>query len=156
EGPNGMHLTKEETTGRELFATTCVYCHALAASQSYGRTGPDLDVVINGLDMKERTTFVEEAILQGENHGIGQLPAALFQGKEAKEVSEYVAAVAGVGLEANTVEPAGYPELSNKAQGEQAVKEEREAEPTLSGADMTKAAEIFTTTCSGCHTLSED
>lgn len=153
DGPKGMKLTKEEVAGRELFAKTCVYCHALAAEKSYGRTGPDLDVVLKGLKTPERQAFVEEAIEQGENHGIGQMPALLYQGKEAKEVSKYVAAVAAVGVNGATVEPVGYPEIESKAESEKAIAMERAAEPQPSSAELAKGKEIFTSNCSFCHAL---
>ncbi len=35
------------------------------------------------------------AILEGRARGNGQMPALLFQGKEAEDVANYVAAVAG-------------------------------------------------------------
>jgi len=38
---------------------------------------------------------VESAIAEGRARGLGQMPALLYQGKEAQEVAEFVAAVAG-------------------------------------------------------------
>ena len=35
------------------------------------------------------------AILEGRARGIGQMPALLYQGKEAQDVAAFVAAVAG-------------------------------------------------------------
>ncbi len=152
-GPNGMHLTKEEVAGRELFAKTCFYCHALRAAPSYGRTGPDLDILLAHMDPKERQAFVELAIEQGEAHGRGQMPALLYQGREAKQVAKFVAAVADVGLGADSTEPAGYPELENKAEGETAIANEK-AEQHYTPAELAKGKEVFTSAgCGGCHTL---
>src|ERR1700691_3139655 len=44
----GVHLTKQEIKGRELFALKCTVCHTLAAVKSVGRTGPNLDVLVGG------------------------------------------------------------------------------------------------------------
>jgi hypothetical protein len=38
---------------------------------------------------------VEGAIAEGRARGLGQMPAQLYTGREAKEVAEFVAAVAG-------------------------------------------------------------
>jgi mono/diheme cytochrome c family protein len=93
----GVQLTKREQAGRELFAHACVVCHTLAAVKSVGRIGPDLDVRV-GEDISTkagRIALVENAIAEGRARGLGQMPALLYQGKEAEEVAEFVAAVAG-------------------------------------------------------------
>jgi mono/diheme cytochrome c family protein len=93
----GLHLTAEQQKGRELFAKACVVCHTLAAVKSVGRIGPDLDVRV-GDDISTpagRKALVENAIAEGRARGLGQMPALLYQGKEAQEVANFVAAVAG-------------------------------------------------------------
>jgi mono/diheme cytochrome c family protein len=93
----GVHLTKSEQRGRELFARACSVCHTLAAAKAVGRVGPNLDVRV-GEDISTesgRRALVENAILEGRARGLGQMPAQLYQGREAKEVAEFVAAVAG-------------------------------------------------------------
>lgn len=93
----GLHLNAEEVRGRELFAHTCVVCHTLAAVKSVGRIGPNLDVRV-GDDIATaagRKALVLSAIAEGRARGLGQMPAMLYQGKEAEEVASFVAAVAG-------------------------------------------------------------
>ena len=93
----GVHLTAEQEAGRELFAHTCVVCHTLAAVNSVGRTGPNLDIRV-GDDISTaagRKALVLNAILEGRARGNGDMPAQLYQGKEAEEVASFVAAVAG-------------------------------------------------------------
>jgi mono/diheme cytochrome c family protein len=93
----GVHLTASQEKGRELFAHSCVYCHTLAAVKSYARTGPNLDVRV-GDDISTpagRKALVLSAISEGRARGLGQMPAGLYQGREAQEVAEFVAAVAG-------------------------------------------------------------
>jgi len=93
----GLHLNAEEVKGRELFSHTCTVCHTLAAVKSVGRTGPDLDVRV-GDDISTpagRKALVENAIAEGRARGNGNMPAQLYQGKEAEEVASFVAAVAG-------------------------------------------------------------
>jgi mono/diheme cytochrome c family protein len=92
----GVHLTKNEIKGRELFAHTCTVCHTLAAVKSVGRIGPDLDVLVPTIPtFEERKAFVLSTILEGPAQGKGNMPALLYQGKEAEDVAEFVAAVAG-------------------------------------------------------------
>jgi mono/diheme cytochrome c family protein len=93
----GVHLNGEEQKGRELFAHACTVCHTLAAVKSVGRIGPDLDIRV-GDDIATpagRIALVENAIQEGRARGLGQMPALLYQGKEAEDVAKFVAAVAG-------------------------------------------------------------
>jgi len=93
----GVHLNGEEQKGRELFAHACTVCHTLAAVKSVGRTGPNLDIRV-GDDISTpagRIALVENAIMEGRARGLGQMPALLYEGKEAEDVAKFVAAVAG-------------------------------------------------------------
>jgi mono/diheme cytochrome c family protein len=81
--------------GKTLFRATCASCHTLAAVNARGVTGPDLDRI--GLDSQSRQSAiqrVENAIRIG---GTGQdrMPSGLLQGQNAKDVAEFVSAVAG-------------------------------------------------------------
>jgi mono/diheme cytochrome c family protein len=93
----GLHLNGEQQKGRELFAHACAVCHTLAATKSVGRIGPNLDVRV-GDDIATptgRKALVLSAIAEGRARGLGQMPALLYQGKEAEDVASFVAAVAG-------------------------------------------------------------
>ena len=93
----GLHLNARQERGRELFARSCAVCHTLAATKSVGRIGPNLDVRV-GADISTaagRKALVLSAITEGRARGLGQMPASLYQGKEAEEVADFVAAVAG-------------------------------------------------------------
>jgi mono/diheme cytochrome c family protein len=93
----GLHLNARQERGRELFARSCAVCHTLAATKSVGRIGPNLDVRV-GADISTaagRKALVLSAITEGRARGLGQMPALLYQGKEAEEVADFVAAVAG-------------------------------------------------------------
>ncbi len=97
EATGGVHLNKEETAGRELFAHACNVCHTLAAVKAVGRIGPNLDVRVGDDISTEagRIALVENAIAEGRARGLGNMPARLYVGKEAEEVAKFVAAVAG-------------------------------------------------------------
>jgi mono/diheme cytochrome c family protein len=93
----GVHLSSGERTGRELFSKSCAVCHTLAATKSVGKIGPNLDTRV-GADISTpagRKALVLSAILEGRARGLGQMPALLYQGKEAEDIADFVAAVAG-------------------------------------------------------------
>jgi mono/diheme cytochrome c family protein len=96
-GAGGVHLNANEQEGRELFSKSCAVCHTLAATKSVGQIGPNLDVRV-GADISTaagRKALVLSAISEGRARGLGQMPALLYQGREAEDVAEFVAAVAG-------------------------------------------------------------
>jgi mono/diheme cytochrome c family protein len=100
--PGGVQLSNNERHGRSLFARNCNTCHTLAASNGAGKVGPNLDVLISGINgattqetLKNRATFVRSAIAQGRANGRGQMPAELLDGQDAKDVAAFVARVAG-------------------------------------------------------------
>ncbi len=96
-GVGGVHLNAEEQKGRELFARACAVCHTLSGAKAVGQIGPNLDVRV-GDDISTpagRKALVLSAIQEGRARGLGQMPALLYQGKEAQAVANFVAAVAG-------------------------------------------------------------
>jgi cytochrome c553 len=92
-GPGGVHLNAAQATGRSLFATNCSTCHTLSASNAVGRVGPNLDTLLAGVQGTQ--AFVLDAIQNGRSRGSGQMPANLLMGQEAKDVADYLSAVAG-------------------------------------------------------------
>jgi mono/diheme cytochrome c family protein len=96
-GAGGVHLSAEEQHGRLLFGESCGSCHTLAGSNAVGRIGPDLDVRLGGEIPTEagRRALVLNAIAEGRARGLGQMPALLYQGRDAEAIAAYVAAVAG-------------------------------------------------------------
>lgn len=92
----GVHLTKAEVKGRELFATSCAVCHTLAATNSVGAIGPNLDErVRQEPTVSARRALVLSAIEEGRARGAGNMPAKLYEGPEAEDIADFVAAVAG-------------------------------------------------------------
>lgn len=93
----GVKLDAQQQKGRELFSHACNLCHTLAAANAVGRVGPNLDDLIPEVAKTEagRKAFVLSAILEGRARGKGQMPALLYQGREAEDVASFVAAVAG-------------------------------------------------------------
>jgi mono/diheme cytochrome c family protein len=96
-GPGGIHLNAEQQHGRVLFSQSCAVCHVLAASKSEGHVGPNLDVRLGSQISTEagRKALVLSAIAEGRARGLGQMPALLYQGKDAESIADFLAAVAG-------------------------------------------------------------
>jgi mono/diheme cytochrome c family protein len=96
-GPGGIHLTAAEQHGRVLFSDSCAFCHTLSATNSVGRIGPNLDIRVGKEVTTEaaRRALVLSAITEGRALGLGNMPANLYQGREAEAVADFVAAVAG-------------------------------------------------------------
>jgi cytochrome c553 len=88
-GPGGVHLGMAEARGRELFAAKCATCHTLAGARAVGRVGPNLDL------LRPPAVIVQSAIAQGRARGNGQMPAMLYDGRDAQDVVAFVTAVAG-------------------------------------------------------------
>lgn len=93
----GVHLNRGQQKGRELFARSCGVCHTLAATNSVGHIGPNLDIRLGSEIATEagRKALVMSAISEGRARGLGQMPALLYQGKEAEDIAAFLAAVAG-------------------------------------------------------------
>ena len=96
----GMKLTAAEKRGRELFGQHCGLCHTLAGASSVGKVGPNLDT------LKPSQTLVLHTIQYGclQNPpsssaqnclGQGVMPAGILAGKDAQDVADFVAKVAG-------------------------------------------------------------
>ncbi len=96
----GLTLTAAEKRGRVLFAQNCGVCHTLAAANAIGKVGPNLDqlgppealvanTIANGCLANPPAGSTQSCL------GNGTMPADLLQGKDASEVSQFVARVAG-------------------------------------------------------------
>ena len=88
-GAARVPLTAAQKRGRELFGQTCNECHTLAAANTVGQVGPNLD------ERKPNRDLVLDAIRNGRARGNGRMPAQLLQGGDAQDVASFVAAVAG-------------------------------------------------------------
>ncbi len=89
DAPAGVSLNDDQKKGRELFGRGCAQCHTLKASNAVATVGPSLDAI------RPPKELVLDAIEKGRARGQGQMPALLFEGREARQVADYVASVAG-------------------------------------------------------------
>jgi len=96
----GLTLNAAEKRGRVLFGQNCAVCHTLAAANAVGKVGPNLDslkppagLVVNTINngcLQNPPPNSPEACL-----GEGNMPAQLLEGKDAQDVADFVAKVAG-------------------------------------------------------------
>lgn len=97
----GVKLTAAEKTGRELFGVHCAVCHTLAAAAAVGKVGPNLDQIKPGEALVLHTIQYGCLANPGSGSsqqtclGYGTMPADVVQGRQAREVSQFVAKVAG-------------------------------------------------------------
>lgn len=91
--------------GEPLFKSTCGSCHTLAAAGTSGTIGPDLDAAFGpdrcqqvGDESTIRDVVRGQIAYPDTNPGTGMagMPSNLANGQKAKDISAYVASVAGV------------------------------------------------------------
>jgi hypothetical protein len=96
----GIRLTPAEKQGRMIFGQHCGVCHTLAASNSVGKVGPNLDQLQPAVQIILRT--LANGCFQNAPAGspqsclgFGTMPANIVQGRQALQVAQFINAVAG-------------------------------------------------------------
>ncbi|MDX6627307.1 MAG: cytochrome [Solirubrobacterales bacterium] len=95
-------------SGQSLFQTNCGTCHTLYAAGTDGNYGPNLDELLapngvpEGPTAKKTIEATEGRVLNAVEKGVdgstpGRMPGGILNKEQAKEVSEFVAHVAGEG-----------------------------------------------------------
>jgi hypothetical protein len=97
----GIKLTAAMQSGRELFAEHCGVCHTLAATNSVGKVGPNLDSLkpTKSLTLHTIAHGCLQAQVGGDYStvclGYGTMPANIVEGQQAQDVADFVSKVAG-------------------------------------------------------------
>jgi mono/diheme cytochrome c family protein len=86
---NVKELTDLQEKGQQLFGQRCRMCHTLKAANATGKVGPDLD------EPPRNKALVLDAIKNGRANGNGNMPAAVYEGRDAEAVAEFVAVASG-------------------------------------------------------------
>ncbi|MBM3667617.1 MAG: cytochrome c [Actinobacteria bacterium] len=83
--------------GKELFVTNCGSCHTLYKAGTDGIVGPDLDELLAPPSPSPPAAeTIYPRVLSAVEDGVGgKMPKGILTGPQAKEVSEFVAQVAG-------------------------------------------------------------
>jgi plastocyanin len=106
--------------GKELFTQKCGACHILQNANTKGVQGPNLDLafkqsIADGLGRSTIAGVVREQIDLPMGN---QMPADLYEGKDARDVAEYVASAIGEPAEGGG---AGGPSGTAKANAQNVV-----------------------------------
>ena len=96
----GIKLTAAEKRGRELFGEHCGVCHTLDAASANGKIGPNLDTLKPPMSLVLHTInygCLPNAPTSSPQTCLGQgvMPANVVEGRDATDVSDFVAKVAG-------------------------------------------------------------
>lgn len=86
---NVAQLTELQEEGRKLFGQRCRNCHTLKAAGATAKVGPTLN------EPPRPKSLVLDAINNGRAAGNGNMPAQIFEGREAEAVAEFVAVASG-------------------------------------------------------------
>ncbi|MGH2869106.1 MAG: hypothetical protein ACRDNK_16295 [Solirubrobacteraceae bacterium] len=96
----GLKLTSGEKVGRELFGSHCGVCHTLSGANAVGKVGPNLDMLKPPGSLVLHT--IENGCLPNASSGSAQqclgqgvMPSNIVEGRDAQNVSAFVARVAG-------------------------------------------------------------
>jgi mono/diheme cytochrome c family protein len=97
----GYKLSSAMKAGRQLFGEKCGVCHTLAAANTVGKVGPNLDVIKPSESLVLHT--IDNGCLQRPPPGDaaqsclgeGTMPSNIIQGQQASDVAKFVAQVAG-------------------------------------------------------------
>ena len=97
----GLKLTRAEKRGQMLFGENCGVCHTLAAANTVGKVGPNLDQLKPSFAIVVHT--IQYGCLQSpltasspENClGQGVMPAGIVRGQDVQQVAAFVAKFAG-------------------------------------------------------------
>jgi plastocyanin len=98
-GCSVKHPTANVVTGKQLFVAKCGACHTLSHAGTQGAVGPNLDDAF-ARDRKdgEKPSSIQGLVsfwIQYPNVQ-GAMPANLYKGQQAEDVSAYVARVAAI------------------------------------------------------------
>ena len=89
QAQSGIELSDDQKQGRMLFGRSCGQCHTLKAANSVATVGPSLDA------LRPPEKLVLDAIIKGRARGNGNMPALLYEGRQAEQIADFVAATAG-------------------------------------------------------------
>jgi mono/diheme cytochrome c family protein len=138
--------------GKQLFLAqtskgSCAACHTLADAKSQGTIGPNLDDAFSsdksqGFSQQTMADIVRGQIAYPEP----PMPANIYRGQDARDVSLYIAQCSGntsCGVTAETSQPSGGGSTTTAATG-----------TTTTGGGAPDGKQVFASAgCGGCHTL---
>jgi mono/diheme cytochrome c family protein len=96
-GTGGITKGGDPAQGGSLFVAKCGSCHTLAAANTKGTVGPNLDDAFASDRLQGyKDSTIEQVVRDQILIAGGRMPANLVRGEDAKAVAAYVAACAGI------------------------------------------------------------
>jgi len=96
-GTGGRSSGGDTSNGKQLFGQECASCHVLADAASRGTIGPNLDYAFGPARRQGfHASTIEAVVLIQIRQAEPPMPDDLVTGQDAKDVSAYVAKVAGL------------------------------------------------------------
>jgi mono/diheme cytochrome c family protein len=151
-GAVGRVTEGDSSRGKELFTQKCASCHTLADAKSSGAIGPNLD---DAFSSDKQQGFAEQDIADIVRGQIAYpelpMPANLYRGEDADDVSVYIAKCAG---NANCGVTAAKSTPPTSTGGSATTTTTATTTTAPQGAPKPDGKQVFTSAgCGGCHTL---
>jgi len=135
-GTGGLSAGGDTARGEDLFKKQCGRCHTLAAAETAGVAGPNLDAAFSAVRAQGFEESSIQQLVAGQikfpvtepSTGAPGMPANLVTGDDVDAVAAYVASVAG--------KPGAAP-------------------PPPGDGQAAGGKDVFKTNCAGCHTLAD-
>ena len=91
------------TAAKQAFTSNCGGCHTLKAAGTSGTTGPNLDDAFACAEEQGFARSTIRDVIRGQiDYASPPMPRELVKGEDADDVSDYVATVAGQGVDCET------------------------------------------------------
>jgi mono/diheme cytochrome c family protein len=153
-GSTGLPEAGDSTRGKELFNKGCAQCHVLADAGSKGTIGPNLDDAfrqarVDGLGDTTIAAVIRNQIaypVEEPVSGAPGMPADIYTGDDADDVTKYIAGVAGLPARGGAAAPPTETGDGGESTGEDGGE--------TGGGETADGEAIFAEAgCGGCHAL---
>jgi mono/diheme cytochrome c family protein len=154
-GAVGRVTSGDASHGKQLFNEKCASCHTLADAKSTGAIGPNLD---DAFSSDKQQGFAEQDIADIVRGQIAYpeepMPANLYRGEDADDVSVYIAKCAGNADCGVTATRGSAPPATTTGATTTTAPTTTSAAPQ--GAPKPDGKQVFDSAgCGGCHTLKD-
>jgi mono/diheme cytochrome c family protein len=96
----------QSAQAKQSFTSNCGGCHTLKAAGTQGTTGPNLDDAFGCAEEQGFKRSTIRDVIRGQiDYASPPMPRGLVKGDEADAVADYVASVAGQGVDCTSAQP---------------------------------------------------
>ena len=102
-GAVGRVTEGDTSRGKQLFQQKCASCHTLADAKTTGAVGPNLDDAFACAEHQGFKRSTIRDVVRGQiDYASPPMPRELVKGQQADDVADYIATVAGQGVDCTT------------------------------------------------------